>query len=258
MATDIHEWLNGSEVEHFAMAQSSTAMLMPVLQRLFLAVLVIDRNCIAAGMVRRCYVCVDKSRGESEMVEVLEALPDYRERCAEVHVESPAVCTDLLGPDGVTRLRKAESKAMSEAMQVPRGMDRAATKRSTVKMHEASILGSAIHWLQRRSSGDSWAAVMDAMQDAGLNLGVQGLSDAASTVVRLREDVVTSRVASGETLGSRADALGATSMQGVGHTAGDSDDGNKIFIVGPQGAEDTGLADLTLPRLPRDPLYEGF
>ena len=52
-----------------------------------------------------------------------------------------------------------------------------------------TLLGSAIHWLQRRSNGASWAAVLDAMQDAGLDLGAQGLSDAASTVVKLREDV---------------------------------------------------------------------
>merc|ERR1712129_308097 len=109
--------------------------------------------------------------------------------------EIPGVCADLLGPDGVARLREAESAAMQEAMQVPRGTDRALAKKVSSKMHEATILGSAIHWLQRRSSGNSWAAVLDAMHVAGLDLGAQGLGDAASTVVRLREDVASSRAA---------------------------------------------------------------
>merc|ERR1712098_869885 len=129
-------------------------------------------------------------------------------------------------------------------------------------MHEATILGSAIHWLQRRSSGDGWAAVLDAMQDAGLDLGAQGLSDAASTVVKLREDVASSRAASVELLGnSRTGAL--SNMPGGTFTdrdaALDSQDGRGMFIIDPEGVDLTSQqTEFTLPHLPRDPLYEGF
>jgi len=200
--------------------------------------------------VRRCYVCVDKDRAERS-VEVLEALPVYAERCAEVKVEAPAVCNDLLGPDGVARLRAAELEAMTEATLLSKARSgREGHKASSAKMQEAMLLGGAIHHLQQLDTGRQWAKVLSAMESAGLEMGGHGFGEDASRLLNLREEVSGSIAAASGTPSQLVDMnVEASSRGGENPEQG-------LFIVGPEGA-DSGPQTFghSLPRLPPDPLY---
>merc|ERR1719326_493916 len=101
----------------------------------------------------RCFVCP----GAGNSVEALDSAPTYAEKCAQVLVELPGVCGDLLKEE---RLKTEKDRRIEEASLLDSSGDRVA---AMAKKGEVAVLWKAYNQVRDQTTEKMWGDLMKEM-----------------------------------------------------------------------------------------------
>lgn len=211
---------------------------------------------------RRCFVC-PRGQGPGQVEALMEA-PAYADKCAQVLVEKPGVCTDLLKED---RLRALKDEKMAEADRLERKGDRRGT---FARKLEVAILWNALRNVQAEGTEKLWGELMSTMDSEAQTLAGHGLQEEASRMLAAKEVAKSGRQS--RLRGSRGvnqnaisiveGDLGALKRWGEGTPSSSGLPAEKVATVevpvvlleGASGALRPSLSHVPRLQLPDDPL----